>query len=300
MPSAIVARMVDLHTHTTCSDGTLTPRELVELAAQVGLTAVAVTDHDTVDGLPAAVDAGHHLGIEVVPGVEVNCEHRRVTVDLLGYFFGALPGDELEEQLHKLRAYRNERNARMLARLGELGYPITAEDLVRAAGGRAVGRPHIGEAMRRRGYVSSVSEAFERFLRRGAPAWVDRRRLTLGEAVRLVRRADGIATIAHPGIIRADRAGLARVVHEAAGCGVGGLECYYPAHDDDTVRRCLDLARRNDLVPTGGSDFHGETKPGIVLGRGAGGRPIDDGILRALRRRWERQRASAAPQAACD
>jgi 3',5'-nucleoside bisphosphate phosphatase len=301
-PHVILKTVIDLHTHTTCSDGTLTPREVVGLAHEIGLTAVAITDHDTIDGLDEGLDAGRDLGIEVVPGVEVNCEHRRVTLDLLGYFFGERPGDGFEATLRELRAYRNERNARMLARLSKLGYPLDAEELARAAGGRAVGRPHLGEALRRRGYVESVSEAFEKFLSRGAPAWVDRRRLTLGEAIRLVRKAGGIAVIAHPGIIRTDPAGLARLVHTATACGLGGLECHHPSHDDDTVRRCLGLALDNGLAPTGGSDFHGDTKPNIPLGRGAHDRPIDDAILAALRDAWLRQQAaaSAPPASYCD
>jgi 3',5'-nucleoside bisphosphate phosphatase len=286
--------VIDLHTHTTHSDGTLTPRAVVALAKRVGLAAVAITDHDTTDGLEEAVDAGRDLGIEVVPGVEINCEHRQVTLDLLGYFLGDLPGDDLERQLDEMRAYRDERNARMLERLTELGYPLDADDLVRAAAGRAVGRPHIGEAMRRRGYVDSVADAFERFLRRGMPAYVDRHRLSLHEAIRHVTEAGGIAVIAHPGIIRTDHPGLARLVREAAHHGLGGLECHYPSHDDETVRRCLELAVRTDLVPTGGSDFHGDTKPDIPLGRGAHGRPIDDAILAALREKWESQRAARA------
>ena len=286
--------MIDLHTHTTHSDGTLTPREVVGLSKEVGLKAVAITDHDTIDGLDEALDAGRDLGIEVVPGVEINCEHRRVTLDLLGYFFGERPGDELEGKLHELRAYRDERNARMLARLAELGYPLDAEELARVAGGRAVGRPHLAEALRRRGYVESVSEAFERFLSRGAPAWVDRRRLNLGEAIRLVRKVGGIAAIAHPGIIRTDRAGLARLVHTATGCGLGGLECHHPSHDDATVHRCLALALKNGLAPTGGSDFHGDTKPSIPLGLGDHERPVDDGILLELKATWQRQRVEAA------
>ena len=294
--------MIDLHTHTTHSDGTLAPRAVVALAKAVGLTAVAITDHDTIDGLDEAVDAGRDLGIEVVPGVEINCEHRRVTADLLGYFFGERPGDEFEDTLHELRTYRNERNARMLERLTELGYPLDAEELARVAGGRAVGRPHLAEALRRRGYVETVNEAFERFLSRGAPAWVDRRRLNLGEAIRLVCKVGGIAVIAHPGIIRTDHAGLARLVRTATACGLGGLECHHPSHDDDTVHRCLALALEYGLAPTGGSDFHGDTKPTIPLGLGAHDRPIDDGILLALRNAWVRQQVEAAapPAPYCD
>lgn len=278
--------MIDLHAHTIHSDGTLTPRELVRLARELGLTAVAVTDHDSIDGHEEALDAGHDLGIEVVPGVEINLEHERVTLDLLGYFLGDPPGSHLQRKLDELRRYRNERNRRMLTQLAGFGYPVEAGELRRIAGGRAIGRPHIGEAMRRRGYVDSIDEAFSRFLRRGAPAWVDRRRLSLREATRLVRRSGGLPVIAHPGIIRADEAGLAHLVRDAARCGVAGIECYYPSHDAETVRRILALAGANGLVVTGGSDFHGDTKPDVSLGRGAGARPIPDEILAELKRRW--------------
>ncbi len=299
--------MIDLHAHTTYSDGTFSPRGLVELAAQVGLSAVAVTDHDSIDGVAEAAAAGGELGVEVVAGVEINLFHDQLTVDLLGYFPGGPPGasrsgGELRTALIELRRARDERNARILERLAGLGYPIAPEELAAIAGGGAVGRPHIGEAMRRRGYVGSITEAFERFLARGAPAWVDRRRLTLSEAVRLVARADGLAVIAHPGIIRTDAAGLARLVGEARRCGVDGLECFYPEHDEQMVARCLVLAATNDLVPTGGSDFHGETKPGVRLGQASGGRPVPDAVLAGLKARWAQRhaaRAAGTPQPEC-
>ncbi len=294
--------MIDLHAHTTYSDGTLTPRGLVELAARVGLSAVAITDHDSVDGIDEALVAGGELGVEVVPGVEINLEHAQMTVDLLGYFPGEPPGAEMRRTLTELRHYRDVRNAQILERLGALGYPIEPEELAAIAGSGAAGRPHIGEAMRRRGYVASITEAFERFLRRGAPAWVDRRRLSLSAAVRLVCGADGVAVIAHPGIIRTDEAGLARLLGEARRCGVGGLECLYPEHDERTVARCLALAAVNGLVPTGGSDFHGETKPDVRLGCANGGRPVPDAILAGLRARWAQEhaaRAGGAPEPTC-
>lgn len=295
-----VPTMIDLHTHTTHSDGTFTPRALVELGARIGLSALAITDHDSVGGVAEALTAGRDLGVEVLPGVEINLEHGQVTLDLLGYFPGAPPGGELERTLVELRRYRDVRNAQILERLRELGYPVSTEELAAIAGGGAAGRPHIGEAMRRRGYVQSITEAFQRFLRRGAPAWVDRRRLSLSEAVRLIRGADGLAVIAHPGIIRADEEGLARIVRDARRCGVSGLECYYPTHDDAMVARALALADLNDLVPTGGSDFHGETKPDIRLGQADGRRPVPYSVLAGLKQRWEaehlaRERGEPAP-----
>ena len=274
--------MIDLHTHTSFSDGSQTPTDLLTEAARLGLSAVAITDHDTVEGLAEAVAAGERLGVRVVPGVEINLEYERVTMDLLGYFIDSWPNDALKDQLAELRAFRDERNARIVARLGELGYPLDAADLETLAENGAVGRPHIGEAMRRRGYVDSISEAFERFLRRGAPAWIDRQRLSLPRAVKLLRASGGLPVLAHPGIIRADEAGLERIVREATRLGLAGIECYYPLHDAETVRRCLDLAAKYALVPTGGSDYHGSVKPHARLGIGAAGRPVPDRVLADL------------------
>ena len=276
--------MIDLHTHTTFSDGTLTPTELVEEAAAIGLSAVAVTDHDTVDGLPEALAAGERLGVRVVPGVEINCEHEQVTLDVLGYFLAGTPSRELEDELAELRHYRDRRNALILERLAALGYPVDANDLAQAAGGGAVGRPHIGEAMLRLGYVGSVSEAFRRFLKRGAPAYVDRRRLALGSAIRLLRASGGLPVIAHPGIIRTDEAGLEHIVREAARAGLAGIEVLYPLHDAATVARVGGLAERYALAPTGGSDFHGTVKPDVRLGVAAGGEPVPDELLEGLDR----------------
>jgi 3',5'-nucleoside bisphosphate phosphatase len=275
--------MIDLHTHTTFSDGSQSPAELVKEAAELGLAAVAVTDHDTVDGLAEAMEAGERYGIDVVPGIEINLEHDRVTMDMLGYFLAGMPTAELQEELAELRAYRAERNARMLERLAELGLPLDEDDLAAAAENGAVGRPHIGEAMVRRGYVSSISEAFELYLRRGAPAWVDRRRLALGHALKLLRASGALPVLAHPGIIRTDAAGLDHIVRDAARDGMAGIECYYPLHDKETVTRCLGLARKYALVPTGGSDYHGTVKPKARLGVASAGRPVPDRVLTDLR-----------------
>jgi len=254
----------------------------VEAAAAMGLTAVAITDHDTVDGLPEALAAGERLAIEVVPGVEINLEHERITMDMLGYFLGGCPSDELKQELAELRVYRDERNARIVERLAGLGFVLDAADLAAAENG-SVGRPHIGEAMVRRGYVGSISEAFELYLRRGAPAWVDRRRLSLGAAVRLLRASGGLPVLAHPGIIRTDGAGLDHLLRDAVRAGIAGLECYYPLHDETAVKAFLVLAGKYGLVATGGSDFHGSVKPNAHLGVGPGGMPFPDDLLAGLR-----------------
>ena len=275
--------MIDLHTHTAFSDGSQTPTELVEEAAAIGLTAIAVTDHDTVNGLPEALAAGERLGVDVVPGVEINLEHDQVTMDMLGYFLAGMPNEELQAELAELRVYREKRNARMVARLAELGLPLDPEDLAAASENGAVGRPHIGEAMVRRGYVRSISEAFKLYLRRGAPAWVDRRRLALGRALKLLRASGALPVLAHPGIIRTDAAGLNAIVRDAARGGMAGIECYYPLHDEGTVARCLGLAGKYALVPTGGSDYHGTVKPKARLGVASLGEPVPDEVLADLR-----------------
>jgi predicted metal-dependent phosphoesterase TrpH len=272
--------MIDLHAHTTYSDGTVSPTELVELARDLGLSAVAVTDHDIVDGIEEALAAGERLDVEVVPGVELSVEWENRTLHLLGYFFCDLPTRELREALAELRHYRDVRNARILAKLSELGYPVEPEAVAAIADGGAVGRPHIGEAMRRRGYVSSIEDAFERFLRKGAPAYVDRRRLVVGEAVRLLLRSGGVGALAHPGIE------LERIVRSVQAKGVVGLECYYGAYDGATRQLCLDIAARTGMVATGGSDFHGAVKPNVVLGVGPQGLPIPDRVLEDLKERY--------------
>ncbi len=276
--------MIDLHAHTSRSDGSLTPSELVAYAAEIGLTAVAITDHDSVEGIAEAVEAGRRHDIEVVPGVEIPLQFEQVTLDMLGYFLCEPPSAELRAQLARLRQDRDERNTRILARLTRLGMPVTPEDLAAVARGEAVGRPHIGEALRRLGYVDSISDAFNRFLRRGAPAFVDRRRLGLAEALHLIRASNALPVVAHPGLIRTDAAGLERLVQEAVRHGLVGLECYYPTHDAATVARCLALAERYGLVATGGSDFHGDVKPNR-LGVADGDHPIPDCILVELKER---------------
>jgi predicted metal-dependent phosphoesterase TrpH len=194
-----------------------------------------------------------------------------------------MPTDELQRELKELRAYRVERNDRMLERLAELGMPLDPVDLAAASENGAVGRPHIAEALVRRGYASSISEAFELYLRRGAPAWVDRRRLALGRALKLLRASGALPVLAHPGIIRTDPAGLNHIVRDAARAGLAGIECYYPLHDAVTVARCLGLADRYALVATGGSDSHGTVKPEAHLGVGSLGAPVPDEVLTDLR-----------------
>ncbi len=239
---AIVPAMIDLHAHTTYSDGTFSPRAARRARGRIGLSAVAVTDHDSVDGIDEALAAGGELGVEVVPGVEINLEHAQTDRRPAGLLPRRAAGRRAAPALS--RAARLPRRAQRpdpRAPARRSGYPVEPDELAAIAGSGAAGRPHIGEAMRRRGYVASITEAFERFLARGAPAWVDRRRLSLPAAVRLVRRADGLAVIAHPGIIRTDEAGLARLVAEARALRRGRARVLLPANT--TSRRSRAASR---------------------------------------------------------
>jgi 3',5'-nucleoside bisphosphate phosphatase len=244
---------VDLHTHTTASDGTLSPRELVRAAARRGVRVLAVTDHDSTDGLRDALDeAEHHRPLTIVPGLEINCDVPGAEVHVLGYLVdheAAWFQDFLREQ----RAERVARVHRIAARLAELGLPIDPAEVFAIVKEGSAGRPHVAQVMVQRGYVKSVREAFDRYLHVNGPANVPRKRLTPAEAVRIIRRARGVPVFAHPGL--ADRDALIPELIEA---GLLGIEAIYAEHSAAQTAYYQDLCRRHGLVATGGSDYHGE------------------------------------------
>lgn len=242
---------VDLHIHTTASDGTSTPQQVVQLAAQRKLRAIAITDHDTVGGILEAKAEGHRLGIEVIPGVEINTDYNHQEIHILGYFIRYKDRD-LQTRLENLQKARLIRIRKMVDRLPGLGLPIELKRVLELAGEGSVGRPHIGMAMTEKGYVASVAEAFQRYLGLGRPAFVPRYALTPAEAVRIIRKAGGIAVWAHPGLAQRDC-----LMAELVEAGLRGLEVYYPEHTPDMVRHYLALAQKYQLVVTGGSDYHG-------------------------------------------
>jgi predicted metal-dependent phosphoesterase TrpH len=244
---------VDLHTHTTASDGTLTPRELVRAAARRGVRVLAVTDHDSTDGLRDALEeAEQHRPLTIVPGLEINCDVPGAEVHVLGYLVdheAAWFQDFLREQ----RAERVARVHRIAARLAELGLPIDPAEVFAIVKEGSAGRPHVAQVMVQRGYVKSVREAFDRYLHINGPANVPRKRLTPAEAVGIIRRAHGVPVFAHPGL--ADRDAL---IPELVAAGLMGIEAIYAEHSAAQTAHYQDLCRRHGLVATGGSDYHGE------------------------------------------
>ena len=274
------SRRVDLHTHTTVSDGTLSPTALVELAAKVGLAAIAITDHDHLGALPEARRAGDRLGVEIVAGVELSVSYGDADVHLLGYF---VDPDEprLAARLAQFRAVREERGRLIVEKLQALGVDIQMSDLPAA---QSVGRPHVAQALVAKGIVKSVDEAFQKWLGDGGPAYVEKAKMDGREAIALVHGAGGVAVLAHPGLL-SDKVRY-RALRELAAAGLDGVEVEHSRHSAEERRRLRDLAAELSLIETGGSDFHGENKPDVQLGYGVGGNvKVTTTTLDALRRR---------------
>ena len=250
---------VDLHSHTTASDGTLSPRELVSAAAARGVRVLAVTDHDSTDGVRDAVDeAAKHPPLTIVPGLEINCDApgapgaAGAEVHVLGYYVD-LEAVWFQDFLREQRVERVARVHRIAERLAELGLPIDPAEVFAIVKEGSAGRPHVAQVMVQRGYVTSVREAFDRYLHANGPANVPRRRLTPAEAVRVIRRAHGVPVFAHPGL--ADRDAL---IPELVQAGLMGIEAIYAEHSAAQTAHYKGLCRAHGLVATGGSDYHGE------------------------------------------
>jgi 3',5'-nucleoside bisphosphate phosphatase len=274
--------MIDLHAHTTASDGSLTPAELVGLARETGLRALGVTDHDTIAGVSEAIAAGEASGVEVVPGVELSVEYPHGQFHLLGYLIDP-DASVLRERLAVLQERRATRNDRMIARMQEGGLPITMADVVAEAGGGLVGRPHMALALVRQGIVASTQEAFDRFLGAGSPFNIPKERLSPEEAINLIHAARGKAVLAHPCTIKLAGEAFASEIARLRDLGLDGLEAYYSQHSPEQTAAFLAVAKRLSLKVTGGSDYHGRSKPHVRLGVVHGGRSMPYSVLEALR-----------------
>jgi predicted metal-dependent phosphoesterase TrpH len=252
---------VDLHTHTIASDGMLTPRELVAEAARRGVRVLAVTDHDSTDGLAEAMEtARRYPPLTIVPGIEINCDVEGAEIHVLGYYMDY----EAAWFQDFCRAQREERRARVhrtAERLAALGMPIDVERVFALVQEGSAGRPHVARVMIERGYVKSVREAFDKYLAAGKPAHVPRKKLTPEDAVRLLRKAGGVPVFAHPGL-----AGRDELIPSLVAAGLMGIECYYSEHSPAQRGTYLDLCREHGVIATGGSDFHGPQVRAAMLG----------------------------------
>lgn len=273
--------MIDLHTHTTASDGLLSPARLMETAAGAGVRVISVTDHDTLSGLVEAKNAAAGYAMEFIAGVELSSEVAREDVHILGYFIN-FRSQSLTLALNRLRDDRKKRVGKILERLEELGVN-PGKELVRSfSNGESIGRPHIARAMKTRGFVKENQEAFDKYLKRGRPAYIPREKLAPREAVRLILEADGLPVLAHPGYLK-DFTGILHGLLEA---GLQGIEAYYPAHNPEQTDFFVRTAEKNHLIITAGSDFHGADTRGMATpGMPGVPRKIIEGIKDLIRTR---------------
>ena len=251
----------DLHLHSYYSDGTFSPEEICEHACKHGLTAVALTDHDTVEGCGRMSEACVRGGLEFVPGTELTAEHHGHEIHILGYWINTAEGSFVS-RLSGFQAVRMNRIRDMVYRLNQRGIPLQAETVFKIANCRSPGRPHVARALVQEGYCRDFDDAFERFLKKGRPAWVPKTRMETGEAIDLIHCAGGLAVLAHPALYNADN-----LIPEIAAEGIDGIECWHTKHTPEACTKYEGIAQSLGLEATGGSDCHGNSKGQPMIGR---------------------------------
>ncbi len=273
---------VDLHIHTTASDGKCTPSEIVRKAAELGLGVIAITDHDTVEGIPAALEtAKNYPALRVIPGVELSTDIPKGEIHILGYFID-YTDEEFRASLETMRNSRVERARKMVENLSRLGIRLEWRRVQEIAGGGALGRPHIAQAMLEKGYISSFQDAFRNYIGHGGPAYVERDKLTPVEAVKLILKADGLPVLAHP-LTAGDVEGT---IVELKAVGLVGMEVYYASYSFEDINPLRGLAYQHGLIATGGTDYHGidETAETMIGGADVPARAAEQLVALAVQR----------------
>lgn len=274
---------IDLHTHTTASDGTLSPKALVQRAGELGLRAIAITDHDTTDGVEEGLKAGEEYGVEVIPGVEISVSEEGTLLHILGYYIDPANAD-LSKVLGEIRELRNSRNQLMIQKLREIGFDISLDEVEALAGGNVVGRPHFAQLLVQKGYVSSTQEAFDKYIARGKPGHVKRTSLTPKDGIELILKAGGVPVLAHPkDLLLLNQTKYYPLFNQLKEYGLQGLEVYYSTHSDAEVKILKGIAEKLGFIITGGSDFHGDNKLEYQLGSGMGNLRIPYELVEGLK-----------------
>jgi predicted metal-dependent phosphoesterase TrpH len=269
------AACIDLHIHSTASDGSLSPPDIIALASRTGVGAISITDHDSIAGAREALLCGIPDTLGFLTGVEISAEPPPFypgagSIHILGYDL-RLDDPELNRALEKLQDSRRQRNPQIIARLNKQGVSIRIDEVEKQAADGQPGRPHIAKLLVKKGVVKSIDEAFDRFLGKGKPAYVDKFRIDSVQAIELINAAGGIPVLAHPCLLELESVEqLDELLQEMMSMGLKGLEVHYPQHSPEQTRQYADLARRHDLLMTGGTDFHGDIQPEIQLGFGKG------------------------------
>ena len=273
---------IDLHLHTTFSDGSLPPREVVALAHKAGVTTLAITDHDMTDGIPEAMNSGQEYGIEVIPGIEISSRVQDREIHILGYCIDFMDST-FQHRLAKLRETRHLRNSQIIEKLNALGLSLSYQDVHAVGGSDAIGRPHIAQVLLNKGYVKSIREAFERYLADRAAAYVPRELPKAEVAMSWLREAGGVSVLAHPSWVRSKGEGIEKFCENLKEQGLQGMEVFYSSHSPSQTSQYLEITRRLDLIATGGSDFHGLTKPDIEIGTGRGNLKVPEKLINKLK-----------------
>ena len=266
---------IDLHIHSTASDGSFTPAEILEHAQKLNLAAIAITDHDSIDGSREALQSGIPPSLNFLTGVEISAAHPPFfpgpgSFHILGYSIN-LDNRELNQALSRLQDARRNRNPAILRRLNELGFQITLEEVNQEVGEGQLGRPHIAYAMVKKGFVASIDEAFDKYLGTNGPAYVDKYRIECEQAINIIRAAGGIPVLAHPALLNIENnQKLDALLQNLMKLGLAGIEVYYPGHSLQQIQEYSELAEKQGLLMTGGTDFHGTITPQIKMGSGKG------------------------------
>ena len=273
-------KRIDLHVHTTASDGTASPAEAVKLAREAGLSAIAITDHDTVSGYAEAAEAGEKYGVEVVPGIEISTKYGRA-VHILGDYIDP-DSDKLAPVLEWVVHDRDERNRKMAELMAADGLPVSYEEMHRRFGA-VIGRPHFAEVLVELGLARDIRDAFDRYVEKGQKYYLPRNFLSIERSIEIIREAGGVPVLAHPFQYKLDDAGLRELIGHCMESGLQGMECRYSGYSVEQSKYLGRLAEEYGLIKTGGSDFHGDNKKHISIGTGTGGLDVPYKYLERLR-----------------
>jgi hypothetical protein len=284
-------KMIDLHVHSTASDGTLTPTEIIQEAHNRRISAIAITDHDSTDGIDEALVAGRQYDIEVIPGVELSTEYQDTEIHVVGLFID-WHNEALLQQLHAFRDNRDNRNLKMIERLREEGFSITAEEIYARNPDAVIARPHIARYLVDTGQVSNMQAVFNQYIGDGCKCFVDRMKISPMDAVKLIHQANGLAILAHPCLYKMKRAELETMVEEMVAAGLDGIEAIYSASQGSDEKDYKALAAKHGLLVSGGTDFHGSNKPYLKLGIGKGNLHVPYQIYEDLKSYHEKKTSS--------